>query len=70
MYSYWNGISEEKNVARHEFDITVAHTEPIVLTAEYDPIYRISRITGELDTKMCIRDSCTGQISKQYISRL
>ena len=52
MYSYWNGISEEKNVARHELDITVAHTELIVLTAEYDPIYRISRITGELDTNI------------------
>lgn len=52
MYSYWNGISEEKNVAKYELDITVAHTEPIVLTAEYDPIYRISRITGELDTNI------------------
>ena len=52
MYSYWNGISEEKNVARYEFDTTVVHPEPIVLTAEYEPIYRISRITGELDTNI------------------
>lgn len=51
-YSYWDSISGEKNVARHELDITVAHPEPIVLTAEYELIYRIPRYTGELNTNI------------------
>ena len=44
-YSYWDSISGEKNVAKYEPDITVAHPEPIVLTAEYELIYRIPRYT-------------------------
>ncbi|MDD6261052.1 MAG: hypothetical protein PUA74_08220, partial [Clostridiales bacterium] len=51
-YSYWDSVSGEKNVARYELDTTVAHTEPIVLTAEYEPIYRISINNGELNTNI------------------
>ena len=51
-YSYWDSISGEKNVAKYELDTTVAHPEPIVLTAEYEPIYRILRYTGELNTNI------------------
>lgn len=51
-YSYWDSISGEKNVAKYEPDITVAHPEPIVLTAEYELIYRIPRYTGELNTNI------------------
>ena len=53
VYSYWVDVCNSGTAARFDFnDMTTAYPEPIVLTADYEQLYRIPRYTGEHDTNI------------------
>ena len=64
-YSYWEGSGE--NVAKYELDPTQLHEGTIELTAEYEPLYRLSRDGSELDTNI---KSVKEQKDGSYLVRL
>lgn len=68
VYSYWVDVSNSGTAARFDFnDITTAYPEPIVLTADYELLYRIPRYTGEHDTNI---KSVKQQKDGSYLVRL
>ena len=68
VYSYWVDVCNSGTAARFDFnDITTAYPEPIVLTIDYELLYRIPRYTGEHDTNI---KSVKQQKDGSYLVRL
>lgn len=68
VYSYWVDVCNSGTAARFDFnDMTTAYPEPIVLTADYELLYRIPRYTGEHDTNI---KSVKQQKDGSYLVRL
>lgn len=68
VYSYWVDACNSGTAARFDFnDITTAYPEPIVLTADYELLYRIPRYTGDHDTNI---KSVKQQKDGSYLVRL
>ena len=68
VYSYWADACNSGTAARFDFnDITTAYPETIVLTADYELLYRIPRYTGEHDTNI---KSVKQQKDGSYLVRL
>lgn len=68
VYSYWVDVCNSGTAARFDFnDMTTAYPETIVLTADYELLYRIPRYTGEHDTNI---KSVKQQKDGSYLVRL
>ena len=68
VYSYWVDVCNSGTAARFDFnDITTAYPEPIVLTIDYELLYRIPRYTGDHDTNI---KSVKQQKDGSYLVRL
>ena len=75
VYSYWVDACNSGTAARFDFnDITTAYPEPIVLTADYELLYRIPRYTGDHDTNIKSvkqqKDGATSSLTQKRCHRL